>query len=869
MQIFVKTITLDVGSSDTIDNVKEKIQDKEGTGDLREDPCGEDHTGGESSNTHHPPSPNRDAEVTNFFPEPPLAFEHGYTFLSLFESDENSVHRKTNLYYLFSSRREWQVVAWLLRSGLSMGQIDSFLALEMIQDLCRAESLPPGPRWKSQVICTSHTTKSPVILFWWDPLECISNLFNHPLFHNHMDFTSRKIYTTAQKLSRVYTEWMTADHAWEMQSALPPGATLLGTILSSDKTCITALTGDRVAHPLLLSIANIHMSTQSKSSLNTFILAALLPVPKFIHKNKKMRGVLQDRIVHQCLDVVLEPLKVAAREGIMLSDPTGCTMTLAQLDVVHLHADPNNVEAFFRESQKFRLNGVAKPFWSDWVLADPDQFFTPESLHIIHKKFWDHDTQWLILAVGESEIDFRFSILQRTTGYWHFREGISKLKQVTVCADAAPPGVIIAVRALLHFHYLVQSPWINDNDICCISAVLDEFHANKDAIINTGLMQSIVPSIRSSGVTGQWSADVTEHAHITEIKDPTRSHNNNNYDPQSCCHLDRTDKCNQFKLATSLLDREQSTEELQGVGGEFTDEDDESDVDDTPAGLPSGSRRPGQPHSIMNYFVIANMLQRRAMGSVPVPLRTFVVRQTAFHLAYDPSIRSITLDEVVVKFGLPDLHPAMADFLHREVTYGNCVHPIGGPRRAGHNTELLFDKVQVWFEICLQETEFYNIHGIHPAQTLNCAPPSNPWTFGCYDNVIIQTSKEHSWPASGLSVGKRCTWWAWTDQFVAYVQCFDIPNECDPTTQLHILKRAKHSNGIQMGDIIPVSQLRVSVNLIPRFGTAVDKHLTPYNSMEHATEFWLKNFGTKIPFSPYHSSILALTSYLIGSVLVC
>ncbi|KAG0693674.1 hypothetical protein DFH29DRAFT_1007042 [Suillus ampliporus] len=78
---------------------------------------------------------DRDAEVTDYFPEPPVAFEHGYTFLSLFDSDENSIYRKTNLYYLFLSRREWQVAAWLLRSGLSMGKIDSFLALEMIQDL--------------------------------------------------------------------------------------------------------------------------------------------------------------------------------------------------------------------------------------------------------------------------------------------------------------------------------------------------------------------------------------------------------------------------------------------------------------------------------------------------------------------------------------------------------------------------------------------------------------------------------------------------------------------------------------------------------------------------------------------------------------
>lgn len=75
---------------------------------------------------------DRDAEVTEYFPEPPVAFEHGYTFLSLFDSDENSIYCKTNLYYPFSSQREWQVAVWLLHSGLSMGKIDSFLALEMV-----------------------------------------------------------------------------------------------------------------------------------------------------------------------------------------------------------------------------------------------------------------------------------------------------------------------------------------------------------------------------------------------------------------------------------------------------------------------------------------------------------------------------------------------------------------------------------------------------------------------------------------------------------------------------------------------------------------------------------------------------------------
>ncbi|KAG2358174.1 hypothetical protein BDR07DRAFT_1295656, partial [Suillus spraguei] len=168
-----------------------------------------------------------------------------------------------------------------------------------------------GPCWKLQVICTSHSMKMLVVLYWQDLLDCIASIFNHPLFHNHIDFTSHKVYAMVQKLSWVYTEWMTDKHAWNMQLVLPHGATLLGIILSLGKTCITALTGDCVSHPLIISLANIHMNTQLKSFLNTFLLTALLPVPKFMYKKKQMKGILQDRLVHQCLDVVLEQLKLA------------------------------------------------------------------------------------------------------------------------------------------------------------------------------------------------------------------------------------------------------------------------------------------------------------------------------------------------------------------------------------------------------------------------------------------------------------------------------------------------------------------------------------------------------------------------------
>ncbi|KAH7919025.1 hypothetical protein BV22DRAFT_1023699, partial [Leucogyrophana mollusca] len=100
----------------------------------------------------------------------------------------------------FTSQQDWEMASWLLRSGLSMGSINSLLSLELMQKLPlsfrmakelhgHAELLPSGPRWLSKVIPTTFPTKSPIVLYWCDPLECLESLFNNPLYHGKIDFT--------------------------------------------------------------------------------------------------------------------------------------------------------------------------------------------------------------------------------------------------------------------------------------------------------------------------------------------------------------------------------------------------------------------------------------------------------------------------------------------------------------------------------------------------------------------------------------------------------------------------------------------------------------------------------------------------------
>ena len=385
------------------------------------------------------------------------------------------------------------------------------------------------------------------------------------------------------------------------------------------------MTEDQISHPLLISMANLNMDFRAKASHHAFVLLALLPVPKFLHKKKELRGVSENRLIHECLDFILQPLKTVASIGIMMSDPwgglrhcftplagyimdfqeaiviagvmgktspvtmanykqfgdsvrheprTGST-TLAQLSALRLKADAGeeNLAEYWYEAKKFHLNGVDKPFWRDWAFADPQHFLTPEPLHHWHKMSWDHDTKWCIEVLGGAEIDFRFSVLHPHVGYRHFKEGISKLKQVTgrehrdvqryiigVIAGAAPKEFIVAIRALLDFRYLAQSPVIDEENCSRIAAALALFHSHKDSIIDAGartgkgnqvienwhipkleLMQSVVPNIMQNGAAIQWSADITERAHITEIKDPAHAGNNQKYESQITRHLDRAE----------------------------------------------------------------------------------------------------------------------------------------------------------------------------------------------------------------------------------------------------------------------------------------------------------------------------------------
>ena len=445
-------------------------------------------------------------------------------------------------------------------------------------------------------------------------------------------------------------------------------------------------------------------------------------------------------------------------------DPRTAEHTLKAISALCNQADSDDFSTFLKVAKAYGLNGVHEPFWRDWPLSDPDQFLKVEPLHHFFRMAWDHNIQWCITVVGGEEIDYRFNLLQTPVGYRSFANGISTLKQVTgrdhhsiqqyilcVVAGAVPLRFLAAIHALLDFRYLAQMPVFDEQALAKLDDALALFHTYKHAILAAGgrsehfripklkLMHHVVPSIHASGAPMQWSADVTEHAHVTEIKNPACAGNNQNYYAQIARHLDRADKCFRFDLATAIA----SSHDHSDNGDNLADEDHEPDDEHSQSSFYHSPIR-----KIVDYFKIADALANGTSPNAPHLRRTFATCTTAICLA-TKSHYWMTIDEAATLFSLPDLRPAISDYLHRCTNQGD--HNITGRRRASLNCNLPLDRVQIWTKVRVQVRNYHDPELVEPAQTMNVTPPSQEYPHGLYDSAVFSPSAESDWPSQGLN----------------------------------------------------------------------------------------------------------------------
>ncbi|KAG1884409.1 hypothetical protein F4604DRAFT_1677040 [Suillus subluteus] len=115
----------------------------------------------------------------------------------------------------------------------------------------------------------------------------------------------------------------------------------------------------------------------------------------------------------------------------------------------------------------------------------------------------------------------------------------------------------------------------------------------------------------------QWSADPTEHTHITVVKEPARAGNNHDHDAQICRYLNYCDKVEHFDLVLKMRELEHCAD----IG----DDSDNEDID---------SRMVWR--SVKDYFACACEFL------------------DAYSLGYNPSLTKMTVNKAAKQFLLPD-----------------------------------------------------------------------------------------------------------------------------------------------------------------------------------------------------------------------
>ncbi|KAG1789210.1 uncharacterized protein HD556DRAFT_1244286, partial [Suillus plorans] len=344
---------------------------------------------------------------------------------------------------------------------------------------------------------------------------------------------------------REYGDYMSADLAWKIQDCLPLGATQVPIILGSDKTPVTRTTGGLEMHPIFITIGNLDSEVRSKATLRAWRCITYMPIAKFcVHPD--YQTIFQARLWHKCVDLVCANLKLAAKTGCFMTDPSkliryaftplvahvcdlpeACMIatvsknaspltmalqenfgdgvlypprtgqhTLQLICEISKTIDVWDLDKFQKAAKVVNLSGVHMPYWRDWMFACPSVFLAGEILHTCLKFFADHPLNWTKEVVGKPELDARFITQHKRVGTRHFTKGITHVNQMTgrehrdiqrtivaSIAGAAPPRFIRALRALIEFIYLAQNPVHSADTLLSMTQALSDFHAFKDAII--------------------------------------------------------------------------------------------------------------------------------------------------------------------------------------------------------------------------------------------------------------------------------------------------------------------------------------------------------------------------------------------------
>ncbi|KAE9389273.1 hypothetical protein BT96DRAFT_960073 [Gymnopus androsaceus JB14] len=228
--------------------------------------------------------------------------------------------------------------------------------------------------------------------------------------------------------------------------------------------------------------------------------------------------------------------------------------------------------------------GNYDPFWVGFPCVDIHRCISPDILHQLYQGVLKHLIGWVQEVMGEDELDARIRCLPPACGVRHFKDGISKLAQVSGTERKHIARILLsclvgkidsegikACRSLLSFIHLAQYSSHDEETLRYLQEELDNWHNYRSYFIRKDIREDFnipkfhsllhyIESIRWLGTTDNYNTEMFERLHIDFAKEGWKASNKRDHFPQMVKWLSRQEKIASYDFYRSWLDESESND---------------------------------------------------------------------------------------------------------------------------------------------------------------------------------------------------------------------------------------------------------------------------------------------------------------------
>ncbi|KAJ7157665.1 hypothetical protein C8R43DRAFT_1183066 [Mycena crocata] len=764
----------------------------------------------------------------------------------------------------FKSQIDWQIARWAKVRGSTSTAFTDLLSINGVtealglsyknsQELNKIidTQLPGGrPVFKRQEIVVGGEAFD---VYFRPIMECVRALYGDPEFAQDLVFAPERHYADADKTIRLYHEIHTAEFWWRTQKSLEkrkPGATMVPIIISTDKTQ-TTMFRNKAAYPVYMTIGNIPKDIRRKPSRHAYILIGYLPTSPVAN------------LYHACMRKILGPLRAAGVDGVQMASGDGVVRRCHPILSIFAGDYPEqtlvggvktgecstcpalkkadgNATVFTRACSEAGIKPIYHPFWEDLPYVNIYLSITSDVLHQLYQGVIKHLVAWVTEAFGAVEIDARCRRMPPNHNTRLFLKGITTLSRVSgtehsqmckillgLLIDLRLPErqatgrLIRAVKGALDFLYLAQYPMHSSETIVRLNNALKQFHDNKSIFIDLGIRENFnIPKLHNishyplhlklHGTMDNYNTEYTERLHIDLAKDAYRATNRKDEYLQMTLWLERKEKIFRHEKFTRWRC----------------------------AGAPA-------PTVLNANWRAPDVLQHRHL-----------------QMAKFPSARGVPITALETKYGATYFHDAFARFV---VGFQNPEFSKRQIETAANDIFVPFRKLSTFHKIKFWNEDPLGRNGAIDTLDVVHIKPGYTNTHGRiiggrFDTVIVNDGTgEHS-GVTGYRVGQVRVVFTLSEhilaqifgdgdkpsEHLAYVEWFSkFPPRPDPNHGMYKISRPAE----RVASIIPVGNIRRSVQLFPEFGPVAPREWKSDTVLEQCTKFYVN------PWSDRHAYI--------------